>query len=231
MACGVLGLRQVGRDPALARKFARQKSFDTVLAGGMKSFAVPSDLKASILASRKVVKLPVWRDWRARAALAASIVIFAALAGALFNRGPARFAEFRTQLIGQAWASDSHLDYESSDWKQVKRWLAQRNVEANFTLPPALAELQVHGCKMVEVDGRNVPFVCLADGPKHLHLFVVDNINLRDFPSAGVPDFEKCGAWKTASWQQDGKTFVLTGMNYQTFVSKFRKAGRWTTSG
>jgi len=224
-------LEQVGRDPELARWFGEQTSFDAAAAGGVKSIGVPADLKASILAGSKVVKFPLLQDWRVRAALAASVVALTAMAGTLLGRGPAEFADFRKQLIEDAWGGDSHVDDELLDWSEAKRWLARHNVETNFALPPALAELRVHGCKMVEVDGRNVPFVCLADGPKHLHLFVVHDMNLRDLPSAGAPDFEKCGAWKTASWQQDGKTFVLTGMNYQTFVSKFRKAGRWTTSG
>ena len=29
----------------------------------------------------------------------------------------------------------------------------------------------------------------------------------------------------------DRRTFVLTGMSYQSFVNTFRKAGRWTMSG
>ena len=50
-------------------------------------------------------------------------------------------------------------------------------------------------------------------------------------PPLGTPDFQKCGGWKTTSWQHGRQTYVLTGMKYQTFVSKFRKSGRWTMSG
>jgi hypothetical protein len=73
--------------------------------------------------------------------------------------------------------------------------------------------------------------ICLIDGPKHLHLFVVAGVEFPELAAEGLPDFEKCHGWKTASWRQNGKTFVLTGMSYQAFVNKFRKAGRWTMSG
>ena len=64
-----------------------------------------------------------------------------------------------------------------------------------------------------------------------MHLFVLDGLQLARLPAGDKPDFEKCGAWRTASWQQGDMTYVLTGMKYHTFVSKFRKAGRWTMSG
>jgi hypothetical protein len=84
---------------------------------------------------------------------------------------------------------------------------------------------------MVEVDSHRVPMICLSEGSRHLHLFVVDGAMFADLPPAEAPDFQKCGAWKTASWQQGAKTYVLTGLKYQAFVSKFRKMGRWDFSG
>lgn len=222
---------QAQRDHGLARWFEEQRAFDDLMAGSVKSIPVPTDLKASLLANRKIVRLPLLQDGRVHAAVAAGIVILAVASGAVFGSGPMRFADLRQQLIDQAWSTDAHLDFKSNDWSQVKKWLGQHTVAADFTLPPALAELNLNGAKVVEINGRQIPFVCLADGPKHLHLFVMNDQNLRDLPPLGAPDFEKCGAWKTASWQQGGRTFVLTGMNYQTFVSRFRKAGRWMMPG
>jgi len=224
-------LKQLRHERKLAFWFNEQKAFDGVVASGVKAITVPADLKASLLANQRVVRFPLLQDWRVRAAVAAVVVILAAVAGTVFGNGPMQFADLRQQLIDQAWSADGHLDIESHDWNQVKTWLDRHSAVADFTLPPALAELSLHGGKMVEVNGRHIPFVCLADGPKHLHLFVMSDQNLRDLPPMGAPDFEKCGAWKTTSWQQGDKTFVLTGMNYQTFVSRFRKGGRWTMSG
>jgi hypothetical protein len=69
-------LEQVRRDRGLGRWFEEQRAFDGLMAGSVKSIPVPADLKASLLASRKIVRLPLWRDGRARAAMAAVILIF-----------------------------------------------------------------------------------------------------------------------------------------------------------
>jgi hypothetical protein len=224
-------LQRLEQDPALAKWFEEQRHFDSALAQGVQSVRVPRDLKASILASRSIVRLPLWQDWRVRAAVAASIAFVAVAAVARLASKPKPFADFRQQLVEQAWAGPKHLDYESSNWQQVRAWLAHHNVETNFTLPPALTDLRLHGCNMVKVDGHQVPLICLVDGPRHLHLFVVSGVHFPELPPEGLPDFEKCNGWKTASWRQHGKTFVLTGLSYQAFVNKFRKAGRWTMSG
>jgi hypothetical protein len=203
----------------------------------VKGIAVPADLKDSLLAARKVVKVPFWarplqisKGWPMRAA-AAAILLLVAISGFLLRHHRARFADFRQELISRDWAGDPHLDFESSDIRQIKQWLGERHASADFTLPPGLNGLHIQGCRLVERDGEKVSLLCLAEGPKHLHLFVVDHADFADLPPQGAPDFEKCGVWKTASWWQGNKTYVLTGMNYRTFVSKFRKAGRWTMSG
>jgi hypothetical protein len=206
--------------------------FDAAIADGLKRVAVPAGLKAAILANRRIVKPLFWQDWRMRAAAAAAVVLAAsALAIAKVGSGTTTFAEFRERLVAEAWGGERHLDLESSAWNEVGRWLAAQNAVTNFNLPPELAGLRLHGASVVALEGQRIPLICLADGPKHLHLFVVTRASFRDLPHAGMPDFENCGGWKTASWQQGDKTFVLTGMKYQAFVNKFRKAGRWTMSG
>ena len=224
-------LVQTERDPALGRWFNEQRAFDGQFAEGMKTVAVPPDLQESILASRKVVRPALWRDWRARAAVAASIAILAVAGGVMAANRPVQFADFRAELIEQAWDGSAHLDFESSDARQIQKWLSSMNASAEFSLPEGLRDTQLIGCRIVEADGLRVPMLCLVDGPKHMHLFVLEGTQLARSPSTDRPDFEKCGAWKTASWQQGNKTYVLTGMKYLTFVSKFRKGGRWTMSG
>lgn len=224
-------LRQVERDPELARWFKEQRTFDGDLAAGLKTLPTPADLKSFLLASRKVVRPPFWRDWRVRAAAAAIVFVLAVVGGAFATSKPVPFPQFRSELIDRAWDGQTHLDFESTDVVRIKQWLARNFAPADFTLPEGLRQARVHGCRIVEAEGRRVPMLCLGDGLKHLHLFVVDGGQFTQLPPEGAPDFEKCGAWKTASWQRGDKTYVLTGLNCQAFVSKFRKMGRWTTSG
>ena len=227
----VEALLQTERDPRLGRWFDEQRRFDDQFVEGLKTISVPSDLQDAILASRKVVRPRLWQDWRVRAAVAASVVFLAVAGGVLATSKSAQFADFRAELIEQAWDGNAHLDLESSDVRQIQSWLASKHVPAEFALPEGLSDTRLLGCRIVEADGLRVPMLCLADGPRHMHLFVLEGSQLAQLPFEGKPDFEKCGVWKTASWQQGDKTYVLTGMKYQAFVSKFRKGGRWTMSG
>ena len=224
-------LKHVERDPALAGWFGEQRGFDDAFATSLNQVPAPAELKESILAARKIIRPPLWRDWRARAAVAAVVLALAVAGGVLATGQKEYFPAFRAELIDNAWNGQTHLDVESADVLRVKQWLARQNVTAEFTLPKELHASRLLGCRIVETDGRRVPMLCLADGPKHMHLFIVDGASFTDLPAQGTPDFQKCGAWKTASWQHGGNTYVLTGMKYQTFVSKFRKSGRWTISG
>jgi anti-sigma factor RsiW len=222
-------LKAVEQDAELARWFREQRRFDAVVAEGLKTVVVPPDLKASIIGSHKVVRLPAFRNWRVHAAAAAAVLVLAVAAGLVAKATPGPFPKFRSALIEKAWDGESHLDFESSDVIRVKQWLARQFAPADFTLPEGLRDARLVGCRVVEADGCRVPMLCLADGAKHLHLFVVEGMQFAELPPQSAPDFQKCGAWKTASWQHGDKTYVLTGMSYQTFVSKFRKSGRWKT--
>lgn len=224
-------LLQTERDPELGRWFDQQRTFDQSFVDGVKLIVVPDDLRDTILAQRKVVRLSHWARWRARVAAAACLALL--VAGSVVvatNKQPA-FPDFRAELIDQAWDGSAHLDIESSDPEQIQRWLTKNDSSASFSMPEGLQDVHLVGCKLVETDGLRVPMLCLSDGSRHFHLFLLKGLQMAQMPPDGKPDFEKCGVWRTASWQQGDTTYVLTGMKYQTFVNRFRKDGRWTISG
>jgi hypothetical protein len=224
-------LRLAARDPELTRQLERQRALDAAVTAGVKTIPVPPLLKDAILGERKIVRPHFWQDWRTATAAAAAIILLLGGAGFFIQQGRAGFADFRQELVADNWAGDPHLDYEAADLEKIRAWLAGRKGTSDFVLPAGLDGLRPHGARVFEHDDQKISLVCLADGARHLHLFVLDRPGFSDLPAEGAPDFEKCGLWKTASWRQGGKTYVLTGMNYQTFVSKFRKGGRWATSG
>ena len=215
-------LERVQRDPELSHWLKAQNEFDGLMAEGLRTVEAPADLKASILASRQVIRVPFWRETRVRVAMAACAVGLAVLGTSLLGQRAPHFPEFREELVARAWSGDAHLDFESSDVVRIRQWLAKQQATPDLSLPSGLQNARVHGCRMVEVDNRRVPMLCLSEGSRHLHLFVVDGGMFAGLPTAETPDFQKCGAWKTASWQQGERTFVLTGLKYQAFVSKFR---------
>jgi hypothetical protein len=230
-------LRQAESDPELRQWLAEQKQFDSAFARALKDVPVPVDLRSAILAQRpqpKVIAPAFWllRNWRMPAAAAAAVMIAASVAWAQWSK-PVGFSEFRRELVKEAWGNEAHLDYKSTDLIRIRQWLASHGIEADVRLPAALEamQVQVQGCQVVEAGGQRVPMLCLASGSKHLHLFVVEGAQLAGLPKAGSPDFERCGSWKTAAWQQGDRTYLLSGLKSHAFVNMFRKAGRWILWG
>jgi hypothetical protein len=245
------------QDPELSAWLEEQHGFDLRLARSLKTIAAPAELKAQLLASRdqphrEAVRPPVpapvparalrsgsfltsfpssWRDWRAGAA-AAAIVLALTVGGAFAaHRKPVRFADLRKELVNEAWVGESHLEFKSTDLDAIRRWLAAHGLPDQVALPAGLREMHLHGCQVMNADGHRIPMLCLGDGSRHLHLFIVPSAQLVGLPPQGTPDFEKYGSWKTAAWRQGDRTYILSGMKTQAFLAKFRKAGRWTMSG
>jgi len=224
-------LRMAAQDPELARQFESQRAFDATMAAAMHSILVPADLRQSLVPSPKIVKPHFWQDWRAAVAAAAAVVLLVAGGIYLVNQHTSGFSDFRKQLVMENWAGDPHLDLETDDLSKIRAWLTKEGAAGDFTMPTALVSARLQGARIFEYDGHKISLVCLADGGRHLHLFVMDQAPFSDLPPAGTPDFEKCGVWKTAAWHLGTKTYILTGLSYQHFVSRFRKGGRWAISG
>lgn len=225
-------LELAAKDQVLAQWFAEEQSFDAALSRGLKESPVPADLKASILADWKVVELSPW--WRARpriAAVAAGFAVLFGLAGLWFTSRAASFAGFRNEIVQLAWSGEQHLDLRTSDHREIRQWLNQRGAMGDFALPVGLRNLPTVGVRSLDWQGHKVGMVCFLDGPMHMHLFVMERTDFSDTPLRDVPQFEDCAGWKTVSWSQAGKTYVLSGMNYQTVVKRFRKSGHWTWAG
>lgn len=221
------------RDPDLNNQFEDQRRFDLRIAGTLNAaIPVPSDLRDAILADRKIQRSVFFSGWRAPVAVAAGVAAIFVAVGVLLTQREPQFPEFRAQLINEAWDGKVHLELESSDPAAVQSWLAGQKVSSEISLPSGLQDLRLLGCRIVEVEGTRVPMLCMSDGIRHLHLFVLDGVSLAQLPSSdNVPDFEKCGNWKTASWRRGETVYVLTGMKTHAFFAKFRKGGRWTMSG
>jgi hypothetical protein len=219
-------------DPELNKQFDDQRRFDLrVTASIQAAIPVPPDLRNAILAGCKPSRPARWTDWRAPVAVAACVAAIFLVVGTLFAQRTPKFTDFRAQLVHEAWDGGAHLEVESSDPRAIQAWLAGQNVASDFTLPAGLQDVRLVGCRIVEVDGARIPMLCMASGMRHIHLFVVDGVQLAQLPPDNSPDFEKCGSWKTASWRDGDTTYVLTGMKVNAFIEKFRKGGRWTMSG
>lgn len=205
-------------------------AFDQSMRAVFGRVTAPADVREAILAEQKMVRLPShwWQHTlTGREMAAAAVVLFAVtLIGLWVTQRPTLFAEFRREIADQSWGPSPHVELKSTNLAEVLRFLANRHVATNFTLPPILAQSDMHGCSLMQWKGREVPLICFNSEGQHLHLMVVDRSLFPDAPNR-IPEMDRWQAWRTASWSKDHHSYVLTGLSTPTFVKKFRKAKRW----
>jgi hypothetical protein len=203
-------LEMAGRDPVLAEWFAREQALDGRLSERFRAFPVPPDLKAQLLAARKVIRHRA--GWRrpAWAAAAAGIMLAAALgAGLLRQAGRSPFVDFRS-YVADTTAKLDHLDLLSSNVTEVRKWLQNKGAPGDFIFPAGLSGKPSIGCRVFGWRGQNVSLVCFRiEGGHEVHLFVVDRHRLREAPGAAPPTFAVAGGIATASWSHDRRVYVL----------------------
>ena len=224
-------LASLKSDPALAAWYRANARFDAQMADAVAHIPVPMELKAAILQTPPVLQLTPW--WRRPTSLAAAAAILLLAGGvSLWSAQRGRtFAEYRKAVIDESWGRAPHLDIETSDLAELNKWLGTIDPHATVTVPSGLNDLSLRGGRTLEWRGHRVVLLCFCEGPRHMHLFVTNDRTFADLPPQAAPDYEKCNGWKTVSWSQGTRTYVLTGMNYLTFLKKFRHSGHWTMDG
>jgi hypothetical protein len=113
---------------------------------------------------------------------------------------------------------------------ELRRMLEENGLPGKFRVPTTLAQSGVRGCSVVHWRGHEIPMICFHSDGQHLHLIVVNRALFPDAPS-NVPETDQWQSWRTASWSKDDFSYVLTGLNTQSFVKKFRKSKRWDWEG
>jgi hypothetical protein len=219
-------------NPELRAWLADSIAFDDVLKADLARVAAPAALRESILAERKIVRPAPWwqhRLTRPQWAAAAAVAMAGALLAVWFGTRPTPFAEFQRDIADESWGATPHVQVKVSSMTELRHSLETRNLPSRFTVPSTLAPV-VRGYSLVNWHGRELPVICFASEGQHLHLVVADRADFRDAPT-GVPQTDQWQSWRTASWSRDDFSYVLTGLNTQTFVKKFRKDKRWDWEG
>jgi hypothetical protein len=224
-------LEMAKHDAELARWFENQQAFDRTIIQAVRQTETPAGLRQQILACQQPRKWWNRSLHPAELALAASVVLLLALGGFWLHDRSQRFAALRDEVVEQTWSGKRHVDLETPNLDEIRRFIGAHDLRADFKLPPELAAMSVRGCSLVQVKGHHVPFICFVDGGRHFHLAVMDNKVCPAPPLGGTPDFAKWNNWSTATWAADDMTFVLTGMRPFEFVKKFRKERQWTWGG
>lgn len=200
-------------DPELAAWFAQEQALDSRLSQKFQTFPVPADLKAQLLALRKVRRARIW--WRQPVWMSAAACI-ALLIGLTFSwmRPPTHreFADFRSYVANTARTLD-HLDITTTNVVEARQWLRAQHAPADFWIPASLSARPSVGCRAFHWKGRQVGLVCFKmDDQKTVHLFVIDRAALRDAPVGAKPDFLTTrNGVATGAWSDNHCTYVIAG--------------------
>lgn len=216
-------LDQIKRDPELARWFSEQRSFDVRVQAKLKSaLTPPAHLKANLLAQGKVIEPVAWWRQPVWVAAAAVFVLMAAVAGFwLKTTKEPQFETFRLSMVNNSRLVPGHIQFMAKDVSQIRQWLGERN-NADLDLPTALRDKPTKGCRVVDWQGRKVALICfMLDGQEHVDLFVIDTTRFRDFSPHVRPEFAQIGGLTTASWESQGKTYLLTSTADESVVRKY----------
>jgi hypothetical protein len=100
----------------------------------------------------------------------------------------------------------------TNDMTAVRTYLATNHAPADYQLPAPLLQLPVLGADILSWGEQPVTMVCfdsLDEGT--LFLFVLNRADLKPVPPVppAPPQYWQVSQLMTASWSQDGKTYVL----------------------
>lgn len=219
-------LRQMEGDPELARWWGEEQELDRIIAAKLANVPVPAGLKERIarplpVEARSNIIQPGWS--RGLLLAAASIVALAVLFSSW--RGPfqpaSSLADYRDEMVSFVKVAPS-LELESSDMARLKTFLAKANAPAQFTVPNNLQKYDPAGCRVLRFRGHDVTLVCFKIGGDRLaHLFVTDPKFIRTGGRATAPNFADEDGWMTATWTEDGQTYLLAVKGDRAAAEKF----------
>ncbi len=203
-------------DPEPARWLRETRGFDAAVAARLHELAPPAELRAALLAGRRltpVLAFPRWRQpqWLALAAL---VVLCVGLAAVQFLGGKADAVAFRTaaaKFLSDTWQHD--FDLPERSFPTIRDWLKQQPGGIQLEAPTALAGQRTYGCKVWAWRGHRATLVCFV-AQKTGDVIHVVSVNRKDLPPETVvpadsaPQFARAGEWNTALWSQGERVYV-----------------------
>jgi anti-sigma factor RsiW len=200
-------------DPELKTWWTAEQAFDEKVTAKLSHVSPPSDLRAKILAGRKIVPFapqPRFSVWLAAAAALAILCVVGTTYHVSWEAtrhiSTANYDEAALGFLGN---DAPALGMTSPDHDKIMAWLKQQNAPMG-DVPSKMADLPGVGCQKFAVGGHDVSLMCfmLATG-RVVHLFVIPQDALSDPPSRSAPDFRDMNGWSTASWSDGRMSYML----------------------
>jgi hypothetical protein len=209
------------QDAELREWLAQHLAFQEAMRARLDAIPTPAHLKDALLAQRKIVHPPLWRQPTVWLAAAAAVVLIFSLGALLFQpRTPDRFADFRSRMIRSALRQYS-MDIVTNDMQQVRQFMAARGAPADYALPAGLQRLSLTGGGYLKWRSQPVAMVCFDRGDSEmLYLFVMDRAAVKDAPPP-TPELARVNKLVTVSWSAGDRAYVLAGPEEADFARKY----------
>jgi hypothetical protein len=203
----------VESDPELKAWWEAQQAFDLKVAAKLAKVPLPVDLRANIVAVRKIEPFTPQPQPRLSLWLAAAAVVAILCVAGTFMRvsatGPLAQTEYAATVLPLLNHDAPSLEMTSPDHDKIVAWLKQRNAPTG-TLPTAMTSLPTIGCEKFAVHGHTVSLICFALANGGIaHLFIVDQQALSDPPVSKAPEFNQVEGWSTAAWSDGRMSYML----------------------
>jgi hypothetical protein len=207
-----VALNQARCNRELGDWFANEQALDARISDSLiRSLKPPPGLKSLLLAQRAIIRPVVW--WRkqsyqlALAACAVLVCIFSLVW--LLRPGPVEFGKYREEIGEAAAEGVEPVGRVARDQLQVRRWLADNELDADSMVPRGLNDDMISSCRVVNWRGNKVYIICYQlEDHQNAHLAVIDRAALKD-PPTEAPVFGRIGKAATISWSRGSHTYMI----------------------
>jgi hypothetical protein len=224
------GARELAKsDPELSRWLGQHCQAYLALRAKFAAIPIPPDLQERILTERRIQRPFFQKYWGPLLAMAAIAALLISIESGFWPlHGPTdRFSAYRKRMTESALRAYS-MDFTAQDIAQVRDFLQDRNAPSDFSLPAGLKTAEVSGCVVFTWQGGPVSMICFKSGrplprgdQSDLWFFVTDRKTLANPPPAGSPVLARVNKATTASWTEDGKTYLLAAVGDEAFLRKY----------
>ncbi len=203
-------------DEDLQRWLTAHQAAQTTVQKSLRAMTVPAGLKEQIISERP------WHSRPARTRhvlVVASVMLLLGLAGFWWMQRPPpedrSFAAYRARMVSTAQRTYD-MDLATDDQVRIRAFLKERGAPNDFTQPANLDKAASLGCVAMPWRDSKVAMICFKTGralppgqASDLWFFVIESAQVPDGPKSIEPEFLTLNAVTTASWNRNGKTYVL----------------------
>jgi len=205
-------LNQARCNRELADWFANEQALDSRISDSLcRSLKPPTKLKSLLLAQRAILRPVAW--WRKRShqlALAGCVAVLSIFGLVWFSHpGPVEFVKYREEMSESAAEGIERVSEAPRNLFQVRRWLAENELDASFMLPRGLNDGAISSCRVVNWRCKKVYIICYElENHQTAHLAVIDRSALKDAPPES-PVFDQIGKVAMVSWSRSNHTYMI----------------------